>query len=80
MDPIVISCPLQWLSRIDGFVHLFLLLAIKVRHLLSSFTLNAITLALLLSLLLMRRFWWLDKVMFGLFNWTEHTFVLLGEV
>ena len=77
MDPIVISCSFQRLSRIDGFVHFFLLLTVEVCHSLSSFAVNSITLALLLCLLFMGDFWRLDKIMFRVFNRAEDAFVLL---
>ena len=77
MDPIIIGCSFQRLSRIDRFVHLFLLLSIVVCYPLGGFAINTITLSVLLGFLFMGSLWGLNEVMLGVFNRAEHAFILL---
>jgi hypothetical protein len=77
MYPIIVGCALQRFPRIKGFVSFFLFLPEVVGDTLGVFSLEAIALTLLFSLLLVRYSGWLDKILLGVFYWAKHAFVLL---
>ena len=80
MDPVIVGCSLQWLSRIYGSAHFLLFLLIVFGSFESTFTLNTIPFPLFLRLLLMRNPWRLDKVLLGELNRAKGTFVMLCEL
>ena len=80
VNPIIVCCTLQWLSRIDRFVHFFLPFPEEICSLLGSFAFYPITFAILLRFLSMGQFRWLYKVNLCVFNRAEHAFVLLRSL
>lgn len=80
MDPVVVCGTFQRFSRIDRFVLLLLLFAKVVGNLLVAFPFNSLAFAFLLCFLLVRDFWWLNKIVLCIFYRAKSTFVLLGKV
>lgn len=78
MDPIVVRGPLEWFPGVDGAIHLFLLLAVKVRSFPSLLNLQAFSLTILLRHLLfvMCYFRLFHEIMFCVFNGTKNTLVM----
>jgi len=70
VDPIIVRRPLQWFTRIDRFILLFLPLAEEIGDFLSIFSLNPVFLSFLFIFLLVGNFGRLNKVMFCVFNRT----------
>lgn len=81
MDPIVVRGPLEWFPGVDGAIHLFLLLAVKVRSFPSLLNLEAFSLTILLRHLLfvMCYFRLFHEIMFCIFNGTKNTLIMLGR-
>lgn len=79
MNPVVIGRALEWLSRVDRPVEVFLSLAIKLGSLPRLLDLQSLTLAILVGhlLLMVCELGLLNEVLFGIFNWTQDAFVLL---
>lgn len=81
MNPIVVRGPFQWFPGVDGAIHLFLLLAVKVRSFPSLLNLQAFSLTILLRdlLFVMCYFWLFNEIMFCVFNGTKNTLIMLGR-
>lgn len=79
--PIVVGCTLQWLARIDGPIHLFLLLPVELGSFAGLLNLQFLTLAVFLRHLLfvMRKFWELDKVVLCVLHRAQNTLILLPQ-
>jgi hypothetical protein len=77
VDPVIIDCSLQRLPRIYWTAHFLLFLSVIFSDFEGALALNTILFPLFLCLLLVRNLGRFDKVLFGIFNWAEGTFVVL---
>ena len=78
MDPVVVRSSLEWFSRIDRSIEIFLSLAVELGGFASLLNLYSLTFAVLLRhlLLVMREFWLLYEILLRVLNRTQDTLVV----
>lgn len=80
MNPVVVSRPLESFSGIDGPTRLFLPLAVIVGSLEGRLPFGLLPFLFLLRLLLVRHLRQLNKIILGVLNRTQYTFVVDGHL